>query len=431
MKKIFTVKIMLVLAVFMVNMFMPMKTADGCMSADVDVSSDINVVLPIAELQGLIQQLQDVGSQVVGEAGVQIRQSIDELSAQMEQRIDQLKNAGSELIAEAATEMKAVINELMVQAKSLLAEVDKMVKSNIQCIDYVLAQRIQQILDGAYGVLDRVDVTLKNAIDRVYIRATMLVDTSTSRVAIVVDKTLLLVTKIVLMVLCFVMLFWLIRTLYLHQSPKVKAFAIGIPVLVVLLVGGGVFLLVSKTALSQILGEKIEVPGWQNSCAQGEDFYNQFIEMKNQGKSIAELKPVGKKALEQLNWCIYATVSPEIAAESSSRIAAINAVLFPPAVPPSFTLPAGENPCNPTTGPGFSVRPEWFGKYNIGKIDVLNKLSKENVLVNQVVIDKNLYKTNLIRINPAYKVPAAPIVPIKAYQIEKNEINPAVLKKLQ
>jgi vacuolar-type H+-ATPase subunit H len=429
MKRIFTYKMSVVVLLFSAFFLAPVKTSDGCATVKVK-DADVNVVLPIAELQGLIQQLQDAGSQVVGEAGVQIRQSIAELSAQMEQRIDQIKNAGSELIAEAATEMKGVINELMTQAKALLAEVDKMIKSNIQCIDYVLAQRIQQILDGAYGVLDRVDVTLKNAIDRVYIRATMLVDTSTSRVAIVVDKTLLLIARIILLVLCFILLFWLVRTLYLHQSPKAKALAIGIPVFVVLLVGGGVFLLVSKTALGQILVEKIEVPAWQNSCSSGEDFYNQFIEMKNQGKTLEELKPVGKKALEQLNWCIYATVSPEIAAESSSRIAAINAVLFPPAIPPSFVLPAGENPCNPSTGPGFSIKPEWFGKYNIGKIDVLNKLSKEKVLINQVAIDKNLYKTNLIRINPEYKVPIAPTVPMKNYQIETKQINPAVLEKL-
>ncbi|MFO7722419.1 MAG: hypothetical protein R6V49_04260 [Bacteroidales bacterium] len=430
MKKYLTVKVIVVLIVLTGNVVFPTKSADGCMTHKVE-DADINVTLPIAELQGLIQQLQDAGSQVVGEAGVQIRQSIDELSAQMQQRIDQLKNAGSELIAEAATEMKAVINELITQAKSLLTEVDAMIKSNIQCIDYVLAQRIQQILDGAYGLLDRVDVTLKNAIDRVYIRATMLVDTSTSRVAVVVDKTLLLIAKIVILVLCFVMLFWLIRTLYLQKFPTVKFLAIGIPVIVVLLVGGGVFLLVSKTALGQMLGEKIEVPGWQTSCDQGEDFYNQFIEMKNQGKTIEEMKPVGKKALEQLNWCIYATVSPEIAAESSTRIAAINAVLFPPSVPPSFTLPAGEDPCNPSSGPGFSIKPEWLGKYNMGKIEMLNKLSREKVLKTQPIIDKNLYQANLIKINPAVMIPKSPVVPIKKYQLEKKEINPRVLKQLQ
>lgn len=428
MKKLFGFKFYMVLTVFAGTMLIPLKTADGCFSVDAG-DTDINVVLPIAELQGLIQQLQDAGSQVVGEAGIQIRQSIDQLNAQMAQRIEQIKTAGSDLIQEASAEMKAVIESLITQAKALLSEVDKMIKSNIQCIDYVLAERIKQILEGAYAVLDKVDTTIKNAVDRVYIRATMLVDTSTSRVAVVVDKTLLLVTRIILLVLCFVLLFWLVRTLYLHKSPKVKFFAIGIPIFVLLLVGGGVFLLVSKTALGQVLGERIEVPAWQTSCSQGDDFYAQFVEMKNEGKSMDELKIVGKKALEQLNWCIYASISPEIAAESAGKIAAINAVLFPPSVPPSVpNVPAG-NPCSPSNGKGFSIHPDWLGKFNMEKIDVLNRLRTAKVFLKDPVIDKNLYKVNLQKINPQMMVPVS--APVKIYKTSEKGISKKVLKTLQ
>jgi hypothetical protein len=431
MKLLTKFKSLIILLIIAGSVCFPAKTSDGCFTASVN-KTDINVVLPIAELQGLIQQLQDAGNQMVGEAGVQIRQSIDLLSSQIEQRIDQLKNAGMDLINEASAELQAIINDLMNQARLLLKEVDNMIKSNIQCIDYVLAQRIQQIVDAAYGVLDRVDVTIKNAIDRIYIRASMLVDTSTGRIALVVNKTLLLVVKAILLILCFVLLFWLIKTLYKQEKPKSKFWAIGIPIFVVLLIGGGVFLLISKTTLGKILGEQIEVPSWQNSCNDGDNLYTQFITSKNNGAGAEDLKSLGKNALEKLNWCMYATISPEIANEASTKIEEINSVLYPPLVPPVTPqiLILHPNPCSPQVGGMFSVHPEWLSKNNMLKIDSWNKLVDKKLL-NRQLINVNEFRTNLMKYGTQIVVPESKKSLIYNYKIPSEKIVPKVRIKLQ
>jgi hypothetical protein len=54
--------------------------------------------------------------------------------------------------------------------------------------------------------------------------------------------------------------------LWKSTFPKSKILAIGIPVLIVLLVGAGTFLILSKTALARMIGEEIPIPKWEESC---------------------------------------------------------------------------------------------------------------------------------------------------------------------
>ena len=406
----------------------PTYTTDGCVSVKVK-PTDINVKLPIAELQGLIQQLQDAGSQMVGEAGTQMRETIDQLNSQMQQRIDQIKNAGSDLINEASQELQSIINNLMEQARALLLEVNKMIKDDIRCIDYVLAQRIKQIVDSAYQIIDKVDVTLKNAIDRIYVRATMLVDTSTNRVAVVLSNTIMLIAKVVIFIIIFIILFWLIRTIYAQKYPKAKILAIGIPVFAILIIGAGIFLLVSKTALSNFLGQQVQVPNWQASCDKGDTYYNDFISMKNDGKSVGELKAVGTNALEQLNWCVYATISPEIAKATSEKIEAINAILWPPAIPPTTTTAPQNSPCS--TGDGkVSINPAWLTEVNFNKIRTLTLLSQRNVIVKKPFIDAAEYKVRINTINPGIRMTEPVSKPVTKIKMNVSRFNEGVMKNL-
>ena len=179
-----------------------------------------------------------------------------------------------------------------------------------------------------------IDITLKNAIDRIYIRASMLVDTSTQRVAVIIFNTFKIIAKIVIFIFCFLLLFWLIRMLWKSTFPKSKILAIGIPVLIVLLVGAGTFLILSKTALARMIGEEIPIPKWEESCNRGNSVYTSFISMKNEGKTIEELIPIGNTALEELNWCLYASISPEATIDTYDKINAIKAILYPSVSPP-------------------------------------------------------------------------------------------------
>src|SRR5256885_654515 len=154
-----TIVILLTLALFIP----PGQSKAGIFDADVS--------LPIPELQGLIQQLQDAGNQVVGNAGIEIRQSIDELSSQVAQRIDQIHAAGKDLLNTATNDLKSLINNLITQVKGLLVEVNNIIKGDIRCIDASLAQRISQVADSLNDILNHVDQVLKQTIDQVFLRA--------------------------------------------------------------------------------------------------------------------------------------------------------------------------------------------------------------------------------------------------------------------
>jgi hypothetical protein len=418
----------LVSLLVLINVIFPWRMAEACLSVKVK-PTDINVTLPIAELQGLIQQLQDAGTQVVGEAGVQMRQSIDQLSGELQQRIDQIKNAGSDLINEAGGELTSVINNLITQARALLVQVNDMIKGDIECINYDLAQRINQIMDGAYAVIDKVDVTLKNAIDRIYAKATMLVDTTTNRVALVLDNTVQIIVKAIILVFCFILLFWLIRMIYSGKFPKNKIFAIGIPIVIVLIVGTGIFLLLNKSALPKLVGKQMPIPSWQNSCSLGDTYYNQFMSKLGGSYVVKDtaVRNIGKNAIEQLNWCLYASIGPEIGTETSKKISEINALLFPPAIPPIKIFFPINNPCSK----GGSINPGWINNRNFLKYKLIYQLSQSKVFKEATPIDPETYKTKVnLYTDRKIVLNETAVSPVRKAKTPVNKIRPNVLEHL-
>jgi gas vesicle protein len=341
-------------------------------------SADVNVDLPVGEIEGLIQELQDAANQVVGEAGIQIRETVRELSEQMRQRIDQLKEAATAIIKETVTQIRNLIRELITQARALLGEIRTMIRETIQCINQALAERIAQIKDSIIDILEQVGKTVKEAVDHIYVRSTQLIDTGSNRVATVIDSTLNLVAKIVLLVLAFVLLFWLLRSLWKGSFPKAPALRFGIPGFVVLLIAGCGWLIASPSALGNLLGANIPIPRWENACENGNRLAAEFLSMKNGGAPPQALKAVGDSALDQLNWCLYASMSPEVGRGTETTIAEITAVLYPPPPPPPATTPTTASPCGPQNP--ISIHPGWVGKYDLLKVSVLSTMRSKNLL---------------------------------------------------
>jgi hypothetical protein len=230
------------------------------------------------------------------------------------------------------------------------------------------------------------------------------------------------------LVLCFVMLFWLIRTLYLGKFPKQKILAIGIPVLLVLLVAGGAFLLFSPKALGKIIGKEIPIPNWQNSCNDGDTYYNDFFAKKNSGSTESELKNLGNKALEQLNWCLYACISPEVGIETSNKISEIKAILYPPAIPPAESTLSTNNPCNASGNP--SINPGWLSNVNFAKFKVYQAMSAKKQIKDSP-IDPNVFQIRVKNISDNRVILKTSVNPVLIQPTQIEKIRPNVVDKLK
>jgi hypothetical protein len=242
---------------------------------------------------------------------------------------------------------------------------------------------------------------IKEAVDRIYTRSTQLIDTGTNRVAVVLNSTLNIIAKVIIIIFAFILLFWLIRALWQGTFPKNKVLRIAIPSLIVLLVAGCAYLMFSPTAISRILGSNVSLPKWENSCNTGDKFYSDFIQLKNQNAQAAAIKTAGDSALVNLNWCLYACNSPEISRGTQKKIDDIAAMLYPLPAPPPSNLP-NITPCTQGTGPShaapISINPAWLSANSLQKVNVINTLVSQKVLRTTAVpalVNESVYFDNV------------------------------------
>lgn len=347
------------------------------------IDTDVKVDIPIQELQGLLQQLDDIANDVLGQAGIQIRQTIDELNDKVEQQIGNVKDASIEVIQEASAQLNMIIQNLVTEANKLLREVNKMIQDSVDCINKALAERIAQIKDSFIELLDAATEAIQNAVDRIYIRATQLVDTGTNRVATVLNKTTAMFIRIGFALGIFILLFWLLRSLWKFGDSKTsKGLRFAIIGIVVVLIGGLIYGIVSPKIVSKIAGNEVIIPKWENSCEDGDNEYDEFIKLVKRGASERDLKRVGDDALENLNWCLLTSVSPERGRGTADRIEEISAVLYPPPPAPSSSGASDVAvTCGSSGRPGRGVAPGWVSKYDLGKLAVIEDLRKKNIKI--------------------------------------------------
>lgn len=338
---------------------------------------DIKIILPIDEIEGLIQDLEDAGSRIVGEAGVQLRQSIAEMASQMRDCIDQLKGAAIEVINAAAAQIRSLLNNLIKQARNLLREVNQMIQDNIKCISQALAERIAQVKDSIVDIIQQVSAAVRDAVNLIYLRAISVIDRGTYNITVMVDSTINIIAKVIILIFIFILLFWLIRALWKGAFPKVAALKYGLPSLAVIIIALGVFLLLSPVTLGKIIGYEVQIPKSDNACENGDNFYSQFMNLKNTEADSLLLKNTGDSALHYLSICAYTSMSTDFIRGIQNKIGDIAAVLYPPPDPPSSTPVVSD--CESSTG-SRSINPSWLSKYDLLKVNKLQRLVGSNVL---------------------------------------------------
>lgn len=388
----------------------------------------VNITYDISKLQALLQQLQDAGNNVVGNAGIEIRQSIDDVSSQVAQRIAQIQSAGVDIINQASGQLEKIMNDLMNKVQSLLAEVNNMVKGDISCINADLAQRISQISDTISDTLSQLDDILKQTIDQIYVRATQLISSGSTSIAITVNSTFIIIAKVILVIFIFILLFWLIRNLWLQKFPLNKLLKFGIPMLIIAVIGCFVYLLFSYSALPRIIGTKTDIPIGVSTCNQADSLYEGFLASYNiSGEKIdAQLISLGNKAIEQLSMCQYSSTSAIEITDTEEKIAGISALLFPPPAISSVQETTSGSACAATP----SVPPSLLSKFNSSKLLTLQRL-KDNKQIsgnNIFIADPAVYRSEVDRLTHIQTITVPVRKNIEPIKIEK--LNPNVAKIL-
>ena len=421
-------KVLLLGMSFILCLF-PLKMGRAMADADVDVK------IPIEELQRLIQQLEDVTQGLTGQLGIELRRTVDELNDKITQQISNIKDASIDVLKAASAEIRAIIQTLTQEARKLLAEVNQMVRDAVKCLDEVLAKRIAQIKDTMIELIDKTSVVIQQTIDRVRIGAVEIIDQGTNSVVVVLDKTLENAIRIGLLVAIFILLFWMVRTLYKQNINRMQThqkIVMGFVTVVMIAMGT---VLVSSSAMAKIAGKEIKIPKWEKYCEDGDAYYAQFVTQKNNGASTADLHIIGMKALEALDMCRVATVSAEVARSKQMAINEISVILYPPAptpetIPTSDPLVADCKPSSPS-GPKKPFYPGWYSKYDFLKIATLAKMQEEkkiNVKDIYVRVSPQLMTVSPAQVEKTYKQKISTYTKVSPQSLEVQRVTPLMFK---
>ena len=363
----------------------------------------VSVDLPIDEIEGLLQELEDAGRGVVGEAGIQIRRSIQEIDHMIRDRLDQLTSNAKEVIGYTMEEIRQQLREIMDFLQEFLEEVNKMAEERIEQLDQALAQRLAQLKDSIIEVLDKLDETIRKAIDNARRRAITVIEMGGQQVLRVVSTLTKTIVRVVLIIIDIIFLVLLGLALLKPRTGKIGKVQIVLSSLVILIVlGASLTLLLSDKAMARVFGSEARIPNPGMYCRVGTELYHQFFDLYQQHASRTRLEQVGLSAIDTLSWCAYASLSEVVARQAEEKIEEINAVLYPP--PPSANTP----------GIGGFVHMDWFSRYNLKKYTVYYQMVKQNkIQVPHPLISPKQYRTVIIHRFHSVTLPEKLIQPIR------------------
>jgi hypothetical protein len=294
---------------------------------------DVEVNLPIDQIQGLISQLEQAATNVAGQAGIEVRASIAKISSELEARLNQINQMGKDWWKMMYDDLTTELNHVMQFLKDYLKEVDNMIAKNIQIINTSLAQRIDQINDAISDRLGQVDSIVQRAIVAAQNAAINVINQGEHSVLIIIDSfikslvRMIVVTVLVILLVIIGVLAW--KSILPKQVPQIVISAI---VLVILFTGSGV-LLFSDKALAALFGHGIAVTNPQVALSTADSSHAEFVNEVNTGASRKDLVADSKLVLGKLIAAKYFVQTDRDKAEIARKIAEINVLLYPPPQP--------------------------------------------------------------------------------------------------
>ncbi|MBN2737789.1 MAG: hypothetical protein JXR70_12465 [Spirochaetales bacterium] len=297
--------------------------------------SDVNVNIPFDQIYGLIDALQEAGNNVVGQAGVEIRASIDKISQEIESRIDQLKDAGKEVWKLVYADISKEIDDIMKFLKDYTNQVNKMIEDRIKQIDTALAQRLDQISDTITETIDKLDNVIQKTITNAKDAAVEVINEGEKSIITVMDNVVVNIVRMVIIIVLIILLVIVLVLAWKNILPKTLPAIIITSVFGAIIISGSLVFLLNNKVMAYIFGRKIELTQTEVAQDNSSKSYENFIDDVESGSSVAELKESGKIVINDLLIAKYVTIDPDIIKEINKKIETVNTLIYPPPKPNS------------------------------------------------------------------------------------------------
>jgi vacuolar-type H+-ATPase subunit H len=359
----------------------------GAISLDAGGQSDVNVNIPFDQIYGLLDALQEAGNNVAGQAGIEVRASIDKLSNEIGARLDQLKSIGTDLWKMMYGDISKEIADIMKFLKDYTAQINQMVKDRITQIDTALAKRLDQISDMITDTISQVDTLIQHTIKTAEESAINVINQGEKSIITVLDNAFVSIVRTVLIIILVVLLVIVLVLAWKNVLPKTVPAIVVASVIGGVLIAGSLVFIFSNTVMGYVFGRKIELVQPQVAQAKGDDAYNGVIADAKGGASVGDLKGPAIKAIGELLTAKYVTKDPKVLKAIDAKIASVNALI------------------NPPPEPGSTVKLGTFSKFytanvtNVKMNATLLKVSPKALYltVDRLKVDPKVFKLNVIR----------------------------------
>ena len=353
-----------------------------------------NIEDAVKELKNTIAQLEASSINLVGALGDEMQDVIGEFSTSANAVIKQTEKSTIKVIKQTEKSTLRVIKALTASGKSLLQEVNKLIRDNLKCMDEITAKRIAQITDAAFDIIDQFNVLLNTTIQTIADETQETISLAGQEASLLVSRTTYNVVNILLIIAA---LLFFIFPIYLYmfkvkRSSNVFKKVVG-PSLSGLLGVACIALFLMPGQLWAALGYAVitEDFDFEASCGATNAAYTDFIRLYNSQPTDKSLYlEAGLHAIDLMNSCSYGNPDNNMIRDKQRLAENIEALLFPPPAPDRNTIDYAD--CRPASSGGPKwFHPSFFSQRTQSKVVILN----------------DLYKAKQIRVSPiAYKATA-------------------------
>lgn len=341
----------------------------------------------ISEADDIIEQLEEASTNIAGEAGYQVRETVSELTASVESVLDALENTTGGVL----NELEGTTVTLLKELTTTMSDLNDLILKDIDCIDKVLANQIANLTDNALKIVETLNQEVNYTIDNVFENATEFTDFFGNKVALLGSQVVTWIVRIGLILFAVLLSFWQIKRIYrwIQEGRKKRGpWQVILPIISFALVGGATFIFLNPALVHAFTGNTValdaNIDEWHTECNKGAEIYSEFLAQYNTNPTDeAQYSEKGLKAINQIGRCIFVSSVAEVEEVNQLLIDKIKVILFPP--------PVIDNrgdikyaDCNEEEG--RSIPPILVSSRLLDKIRALNLLKQEDIKINPRVI---------------------------------------------